>query len=97
MYLSGAGLKYTKSEIATTDPKWWSEAREYGITDPDIKTNGDEALVSMNYRYGKGRFQAAVTLVKENGNWFVMKLAPKTVPLITIYTVNLSEYEIMVI
>ena len=75
IYLSGAGPKYTKSEIATTDPMWWSEMGEYRITDPDIKINGNEALVSMNSWYGKGRFQAAVTLVKEDGNWLVMKLS----------------------
>ena len=24
IYLSGAGPKYTKSELATTDPMWWT-------------------------------------------------------------------------
>ena len=47
---------------------------KYKITDPDIKINGNEAQVSMNTWYGKGRYQAAFTLVKEDGKWLIMKV-----------------------
>ena len=74
MYLSGSGPKYTKSELATTDPKWWTQMGKYKITDPDIKINGNDAQISMNTWYGKSRYQAAFTLVKDDGKWLIMKV-----------------------
>jgi hypothetical protein len=71
-YIAGNGVEFTKSQIATSDPKMWTSYGKFGITDPDIKINGNEAQVSMNTWFGKARFQAAYTLVKENGNWLIL-------------------------
>ena len=70
-YIAGNGVEYTKNQIATSDPKWWTSYGKFAITDPDIKINGNEAQVSMNTWFGKARYQAAYNLVKENGQWLI--------------------------
>lgn len=70
-YMAGNGVEYTKSQIGTSDPKWWTSYGKFGITDPVIKVNGDEAQVSMNTWFGKARYQAAYNLMKEDGRWLI--------------------------
>jgi hypothetical protein len=70
-YIAGNGVEFTKSQIATSDPKWWTSYGKFGITDPDIKINNNEAQVSMNTWFGKARFQAAYNLIKEDGKWLI--------------------------
>ena len=70
-YIAGNGVEYTKSQIATSDPKWWTSYGKFGITDPDIKIEGNKAQVSMNTWFGKARYQAAYNLIKEDGKWLI--------------------------
>jgi hypothetical protein len=71
IYYKGMGGELKASDIETADPEIWTRSGVFKITDPDIKINGEEALVSVNTWFGKGRFQAAFTMVKENGNWLI--------------------------
>ena len=71
IYYKGMGGELKASDIETADPEIWTRAGKLKMTDPNIKINGEEALVSANTWYGKGRFQAAFTMVKENGNWLI--------------------------
>ena len=71
IYYKGMGGELKASDIESADPEIWSRAGKLKMTDPDIKINGEEALVSVNTWYGKAKFQAAFTMVKENGNWLI--------------------------
>ena len=71
IYYKGLGGELKASDIETADPEIWTRAGIFKITDPDIKINGEEALVIVNTWYGKAKFQAAFKMVEENGNWLI--------------------------
>ena len=71
IYYKGMGGELKASDIETADPEIWTRAGKLKMTDPDIKINGEEALVTVNTWYGNAKFQAAFTVVKENGNWLI--------------------------
>ncbi len=71
IYYKGMGGEIKASDIESTDPEWWTSFGKFGITDPEITINGNEAQISMNTIYGNGRFQAFYVLVKEDGKWLI--------------------------
>jgi hypothetical protein len=71
IYYKGWGGELKASDIETSDPEIWTRAGKLKMTDPSIKIDGEEALVTVNTWYGKAKFQAAFTVVKENGNWLI--------------------------
>ena len=71
IYYKGMGGELKASDIESADPEIWSRGGELKMTDPDIKINGEEALVTVNTWYGNAKFQAAFTVVKENGHWLI--------------------------
>ena len=71
IYYKGWGGELKASDIETADTEIWTRAGKLKMTDPNIKIDGEEALVTVNTWYGKAKFQAAFTVVKENGNWLI--------------------------
>lgn len=72
IYYKGLGGEIKASEIINSDPKWWTSYGELRLYDPEITIVGNEAKISLVTLYGTGgRFHAAYTLVKENGNWLI--------------------------
>ncbi len=71
IYYKGMGGELKASDIESSDPELWSRGGKLKMTDPNIKINGEEALVTVNTWYGNAKFQAAFTVVKESGNWLI--------------------------
>ena len=71
IYFKGMGGEIKASEIESTDPEWWTSFGKFGITDPEININGNEAQIAMNTTYGKARFQAFYVMVKEENKWLI--------------------------
>ena len=75
IYYGGTGAVIKASEIPTSDPEWWAMYGNLKLYDPKITINGNEAKIALVTLYGTaGRFEAAYTLVKENGNWLIKKV-----------------------
>ena len=75
IYYRGTGAVINASEIATSDPEWWKMYGDLRLYDPKISINGNEAKLTLVTLYGTaGRFQAAYTLEKENGNWLIKEV-----------------------
>ena len=75
IYYGGMGGEFKASEFLNTDPEWWTSYGELRLYDPKITIVGNEAKISLVTLYGTaGRFEAAYTLVKENGNWLIKEV-----------------------
>ena len=69
------GGEIKASEIINSDPEWWTSYGDLRLYDPKITINGNVAKIALVTLYGTaGRFQAAYTLVKENGNWLIKEV-----------------------
>jgi hypothetical protein len=75
IYYGGQGGEFKASEFLNTDPEFWTSYGELRLYDPKITIIGNEAKISLVTLYGTaGRFHAAYTLVKENGNWLIKEV-----------------------
>ena len=75
IYYGGTGSVIKASEIATFDPEYWTLYGTLRLYDPKITINGNEAKLAVVTLYGTtGRFHAALTLIKENGNWLIKEV-----------------------
>lgn len=75
IYYGGMGGEFKASEFLNTDPEFWTSSGELRLYDPKITINGNVAKIALVTLYGTaGRFEAAYTLVKENGNWLIKKV-----------------------
>jgi len=75
IYYGGMGGEFKASEFLNTDPEFWTSYGELTLYDPKITINGNVAKIALVTLYGTaGRFEAAYTLVKENGNWLIKEV-----------------------
>jgi hypothetical protein len=75
IYYGGMGGEFKASEFSNTDPEFWTSYGELTLYDPKITINGNVAKIALVTLYGTaGRFEAAYTLVKKNGNWLIKKV-----------------------
>jgi hypothetical protein len=74
VYLSNDGIKVPKAEIVKTESEWWVSGGKFELLNPEIKINSKDATVLATEKHGT-HFKTAglYTLVKENGNWLIMK------------------------
>jgi hypothetical protein len=74
VYISNDGIKVPKAEIVKTESEWWVSAGKVELLNPEIKINGKDATVVATEKHGTHYKTAGLyTLVKENGNWLIMK------------------------
>jgi hypothetical protein len=74
VYISNDGIKVPKAEIVKTESEWWVSGGKFELLNPEIKINSKDATVLATEKHGT-HFKTAglYTLVKENGNWLIMK------------------------
>jgi hypothetical protein len=74
VYISNDGIKVPKAEIVKTESEWWVSGGKFEVLNPEIKINSKDATALATEKHGT-HFKTAglYTLVKENGNWLIMK------------------------
>ena len=74
VYISNDGIKVPKAEIVKTESEWWVSGGKVELLNPEIKIKGKDATVLATEKHGT-HFKTAglYTLVKENGNWLIVK------------------------
>lgn len=74
VYISNDGIKVPKAEIVKTESEWWVSGGKVELLNPEIEINSKEATVVATEKHGTHYKTAGIyTLVKENGNWLIMK------------------------
>ena len=78
-YVAGNGAKWTKSQIAETDPDWWTQYGEAELLNSKFAIKGNEAIVSSTGKWGGTvlltmQHPHTATLVKEDEKWLFLKI-----------------------
>jgi hypothetical protein len=74
VYISNDGIKVPKAEIVKTESEWWVGGGKVELLNPEIEINSKDATVLATEKHGTHYKTAGLyTLVKENGNWLIMK------------------------
>jgi Domain of unknown function (DUF4440) len=74
-YIAGIGATFTKKQIAESKPDWWIQFGTLKLLSPEFKINGNEATVNSTAKFGMALKSPHIcTLIKENGNWCIMKI-----------------------
>ena len=78
-YVAGNGARWTKSQIAETDPDWWTQYGEANLINSKFAIKGNEATVSSTGKWGGTvlltmEHPHIATLVKEDGKWLFVKI-----------------------
>jgi hypothetical protein len=74
VYISNDGIKVPKAEIVKTESEWWVRAGKVDLLNPEIEIDSKDATVLATEKHGTHYKTAGLyTLVKENGNWLIMK------------------------
>jgi hypothetical protein len=75
VYYSGRGGKFTKSQIAETEPEWWVGDGKVDLVGLKFNIDGNQAIVFATAVYGSIYKTAhKFTLINENNNWFIIKV-----------------------
>ena len=74
-YIAGNGGKFTKKQIAESDPEWWVQYGKMKLLNSEFVINGNEAKVSSTGKWG-GVYKAPhiTSLINKDGTWLIVKI-----------------------
>jgi len=74
-YIAGNGARWTKSKIAESDAEWWLQYGKVKLLNPEFNINGNQATVSSTGKWGVAyKTPHIASLVKQEGNWLIVKV-----------------------